>query len=149
MKRINFHISHLDLLDLQPEYRDVLNFDGVRFTLSRLNPPNSDAMTLMYEGRVICCMGYIQILPGVAEVWLLPSIYLSDCTVSFVKEVHGFLGAIAKTFRWHRIQTVTKDSVQHRKWMKVLGFVEEGILKNYYDQKDYIMSARYFDRGES
>lgn len=147
IKRILFHVKHLDILELQSEYRPLLDFDGVRFVLNNLPLPNADALTLMYDGRILCCFGYIQILPGVAEVWLLPSVYMSTNAVALVREVNGYLESTAEIFNWHRIQTITQNVGQHRRWMKVLGFIEEGCLKNYHEKKDYIMSARYFDRS--
>lgn len=147
IKRVLFNIEHLKILDLQEEYIPLLNFDGVRFILSKLPLPNADAVTIMHDGRILCCCGYIQVLPGVAEVWLFPSVYVNECAISLVKEVNGYLESTSKVMNWHRIQTLTEDIDQHRKWMKVLGFIEEGVMKNYLDKKDYIMSARYFDRS--
>src|SRR5665213_1701191 len=138
IKRVLFNYSHLDLLELQPEYESLLDYDGVRFVLKILPQPNADALTLMYDGRIIACFGYIQVLPGVAEVWLLPSIYMGTCFIPLVKEVDGYLKSTAEIFKWHRIQTVTQDIEQHRKWMQVLGFVEEGVMKKYLKGNDYV-----------
>lgn len=145
IRRVLFNVEHLNILELQPDFSPILNFDGVRFILSKLPLPNADALTLMDDGRILCCFGYIQLLPGVAEVWLLPSVYVRDSPVALVSEVKGYLESTAKVFQWHRIQTVTQDIPYHRKWMHVLGFEEEGVLKKYFDKQDYIMSARYFD----
>jgi hypothetical protein len=149
IKRVLFNINHLDIFDLQEEYRPLLSFSGVRFVLDKLPLPGADALSLVVDGRILCCFGYIQLLPGVAEVWLLPSIYAKDHPVALVKEVNGYLESTAKVLGWHRIQTVTQCIYQHRKWMQVLGFVEEGVMKQYLDKKDYIMSARYFDGSKS
>ena len=146
IKRVLFNIKHLDVMYLQEEYVPLLDFNGVRFILEKLPLPGADGLTLMIEGRIICCFGYMQLLPGVAEVWLLPSIYTKEYPIPFVREVNGYLESTAQVLNWHRIQTVTQNIATHRKWMTALGFVEEGILKLYYEKKDYIMSARYFDR---
>lgn len=145
IKRVLFNYEHLNLLELQPEYLPVLNMDGVRFVLKQLPLKYADALTLMDDGQILACFGYVQVLPGVAEVWLLPSVYVNGNAIALVREVDGYLKSTAEIMGWHRIQTVTQDIDQHRKWMKVLGFEEEGVLKKYYQQKDYIMSARYFD----
>ena len=145
IKRVLFKYDHLELLDLQEEYKPMLDMDGVRFILKQLPQPNADGLTLMVDGIVVCCFGYIQLLPGVAEVWLLPSVYMRDHSISVVREVKGYLDSTAEVRGWHRIQTVTRDILEHRKWMGVLGFVEEGTMKRYYKKEDYIISARYFD----
>lgn len=143
-KRILFHHKHLDLIELAPGFDEILNLDGVRFSLSLLPTANADALTLMCDGKIICCFGYIQILPGVAEVWLFPSVYAKDRSIVLVKEVSGYLESTAKVRGWHRIQTVTQQDAGHLKWMEVLGFCEEGVMERYFNKKNYVMSARYF-----
>jgi hypothetical protein len=145
IKRVLFNKSHLDVMELSSEYLPVLKLDGVRFILDRIPCPGADGVTLVIDGKLICSFGYVVLLPGVAEVWLFPSIYACDHAVSFVREVKGYIESTAKVLNWHRVQTVTEDIPQHRKWMSVLGFVEEGIMKKYLDQQTFILSARYFD----
>ena len=145
INRVLFNIAHLDVLDLQEDYKPLLAMDGVRFILKQLPLPNADGLTLMIDGRIICCFGYIQLLPGVAEVWLLPSIYMKDAPLALVREVDGYLKSTAEVRGWHRIQTITRDIDMHRKWMHVLGFKEEGKMEKYYLGDDYYLSARLFD----
>lgn len=146
-KKVHFHIKHLDVMEVKPEFKEsVLGLDKVRYVLSTIEGNiSSDAITIIEDGRILLAMGYFTILPGVVEVWLLPSIYVEDTPVLFVKEVKNYLEALAQTLKWDRIQTVTQDNPQHRKWMELLGFCEEGIMKKYFLGKDYIMSARCFD----
>lgn len=147
-KHVVFNVNHLDVMDVREEYKaSLLALDSVRYVLSNIKGgPEADAVTVLQDGKILMCMGYLSSLPGVAEVWLFPSIYVEKFPITFVREVSNYLNAIADTFGWHRIQTVTQDTPQHRKWMKVLGFVEEGIMKNYFQGKDFIMSARYFSK---
>ena len=145
IRRILFKHDHLDILNLHDEYTPLLNMDGVRFILKQLPLPNADGLTLVMDDKIVCCFGYLQLFPGVAEVWLLPSVEMRNYSLSVVREVKGYLESTAEVRGWHRIQTVTRDIPQHRKWMEVLGFTEEGTLKQYYQKEDYILSARYFD----
>lgn len=148
VERKLFHVSHLDLIQVKPEYRELLNSDKVKFVLSNIpGGEQGDALTVMIDGRVVACFGYFLILPGVVEVWLLPSVYVHDHAIIFVKLVRRYLEQTANVFGWHRIQTVTKATSEHRRWMNVLGFCEEGIMKKYLNKEDYVMSARYFERG--
>lgn len=149
MRRVLFNRNHLDVMDLQESYRPILGLEGIRFVLDRLPLPGADGMTLIEDGRVLCCFGYITLIPGVAEVWLFPSVYVRDHSVSFVREVKGYIESTAQVMKWHRVQTLTQNINQHRKWMDVLGFEEEGTMKKYHEQKDFIMSARYFDWSNS
>lgn len=143
--RIPFHVEHLNLLKSDDEYKDsLLSFDHVRAVLANLpGSPKADAVTFMCDGRVFACMGFWTISPGVVEVWLFPSIYVREHPIPFVRTVTNYIDALAKTFDWHRVQTVTKMDSKHRDWMKTLGFVEEGVMKAFYKKQDFVMSARY------
>lgn len=149
MKRVLFNKSHLDIMDIQEEYKPLLGLEGIRFIMDRLPLPGADGMTLVCDGQILCCFGYITLIPGVAEVWLFPSVYVRSHSIAFVREVNGFIESTAKVLNWHRVQTLTQDLPEHRKWMKILGFAEEGVMKKYHEKKDYIMSARYFDGSNS
>jgi hypothetical protein len=144
-RRILFKYDHLDLLNLQEDYRPLLDLEGIRFVLKQLPLPNADGLTLMVDDQIMCCFGYLQLFSGVSEVWLFPSVNMGDYGVTVVREVKGYLEATAEVRGWHRVQTLTRNIRMHRKWMEVLGFVEEGTLKQYYQKEDYILSARYFD----
>lgn len=146
-RRIVFHSKHLEVMDVRPlDKQSVLALDAVRYVLEKMEGQN-DAITLMYDGRIIACMGFWNLLPGVAEVWLIPSVYVKTVPKFFVREVNRYLTQVAETCAWHRAQTVTRSDLFHRRWMKALGFVEEGVMKQYHEKQDYIMSARYFTPG--
>lgn len=150
MSSIPFHVEHLAVMDVRrQEAETVLTLAPAREALSNI-PGNhiADAITLMYDGRIIACMGYILILPGVVEVWLIPSVYVPKYPKFFIREVKNYLKTTAEVFNWHRAQTDTLDTPEARRWMEAIGFVEEGRKKNYYLGQDYIMSARYFNRSE-
>lgn len=134
---------------MAPEYRKtVLNTPNARAALENIPGGEAgDALTLVIDGKVIACFGYFLILPGVVQVWLLPSIYLDQHKLTFVRIVRRYLDQTAEIFSWARIQSVTENDAKHRKWMKTLGFCEEGVLKKYFHGQDYIISARYFERG--
>lgn len=147
IKRIPFDIGHLDLMDIRPLDRDsVVCLDSVRYVLKNL-PLRSECVTIIIDGRLIACMGYWSPFDGTAEVWLIPSIYVKEYRFAFVRIVENYLKVLADTFKWSRIQTVTRTDLFHRRWMKALKFEEEGIMRKYFQGEDYIISARYFDWG--
>lgn len=147
--RVLFHPKHLDLLNIKEEWKKtVLNLDRAKMILGNIPGGEAgDALTLVIDGRVIACFGYFLVFPGVVEVWLIPSIHIDKYSLTFVRIVRRYLDQTAALFQWHRIQTVTEMDGRHRKWMKVLGFKEEGILEKYFNHKDYVISARLFERG--
>lgn len=143
-RRELFHVKHLDVMDIRPIDRDVVRrFNGVRFLLD--NSPLS--MTVIYEGRIIACMGFIEVLPGVAEGWIIPSIYVKNIPKLFAREVRWYIEAQAKTFKWHRVQTLSRPDEHDQRWMRFLGFEKEGVMKQYLGKEDFVMSARYFNWG--
>lgn len=147
IERKQFHIKHLDIAEVEISFKPLLEMEGVRFILGQLPQPNADARTLLYDGRVVCFMGYIVTHPGVAEVWLFPTVYFQQYAI-VVREICKTIDELAGSFKWHRIQTVVQNNDKHRKWMKTLGFEEEGVLRKYFQKQDYIMSAKIFDWGE-
>ena len=145
LKRVLFKVEHLEVMDVrQIELDDLLALDTVRYFLKQMSG-RIDAVTWVHKGRIIACAGFFCPLPGTAEVWLIPSVYVKEVPILFVREVRSYLEVLAETFKWNRIQTVTRVDNFHRKWMKVLGFEEEGVMKKYRDGQDYIISARYFN----
>lgn len=143
-----FHPDHLNFLKLRLGYENLLALEATQRALNNIpDAPQGGALSLAVDEKLIACFGFFLVLPGIAQVWLLPSIYLDEYPVTFVRVVKRYIEQTADIFGWHRVQTITEVNDQHRRWMKVLGFVEEGIMRQYLDKRDYVMSARYFERG--
>lgn len=145
IRRLMFHVTHLDVMDKKLEFDCLLREERVRYYLANI-PHNevADGITLLVDGRVFLSMGFFQIIPGEAEVWLFPSIYVEKQPLLFIKEVKSYLDILSKMFSWQRVRTVTRIDPQHRKWMHLLGFVEEGIIDNYFQGESYIVSSKSF-----
>lgn len=143
-KKVLFHYEHLKLMDLRrEELESILNIGDIQTVLKQMQG-NAEAITLIHNGRIIACMGYFRILPGVAEVWLIPSVYVKTVPKLFIREVRRYLMALSETEHWHRCQTLTRCDSFHRRWMQSIGFIEEGTLHNYHQGENYIISARLF-----
>lgn len=149
IERILFHPKHLDLIQIRDEYRQMIfNSENAKYALNNIpGGKEGDALTLIIDGRIMACFGYFFLWEKTVQGWLLPSIYIQDHPIVFVRIIRRYLDQTAELFQWQRIQTVTEFNEKHRHWMKVLGFVEEGVMKKYFNNQDYIMSARYFERG--
>lgn len=138
---IPFQVAHLDLLEWRQFDQDV--------TLCLPTFPqqvetwcaNSNAVTVIADGRVLACGGLNQISDGACNAWLFTSIHLSPHIRQFVKEVKPWIRRVGDTLGAHRIQTVCHgQDLQGIKWVKTLGFVAEGILRKYdIHESDYIM----------
>lgn len=138
---VPFSIEHLAVMDVVPIYTEtILGLENVRFVLKHM-PGSGESVSVICDGKIIACMGYTVLLPGVAEVWMIPSIYVKEYSMYIVRMIKRYLLVQADTFKWHRIQTVTPCDHFSRRWMEALGFEEEGIMRKYFRDQDYVISA--------
>lgn len=134
--------DHLDLLDLRGDEANEVLADGE--TLDRLKHmiEFSSSGTLLYKGVVVALFGYFPVWEGVLEVWILPSKYVEQFAIPFLRTAKRYIKALTETHRPHRIQSCSIDDVRHEGWMRFLGFEKEGTLKNYTATKqDYCQWA--------
>lgn len=103
------------------------------------------AVTFVYDGRVIFCAGFCQLWPGVIEVWMIPSVYARSMPMFFGRKIRRYMDGIGRDFGAHRLQTTSFDDDFHKKWMKFLGFAPEGTAKQFtQDKRDMVYYARFF-----
>ena len=96
----------------------------------------------LYDKRIIACGGFIPMWPGVFEAWLCVDTYddflsYKICLIKkFRKEIDNL--------DYHRLQAaVDICTVNHHKFMNLLGFHCEGIMQKYgVDKQDHLMYAK-------
>lgn len=135
-KVMPFHPAHLDCMDMR-EHEAGLVTDSAMADIAA----NSICKTAMYDGRVICCWGYRDTGHGTAEVWLLPSVRLSEMPLSFFKGVKAELNKIMQGF--NRMQTHCLDDELHNRWMSFIGFNRECVLKRFWNGADLVLWGKY------
>lgn len=145
-KLLPFELSHLDLIEIREvELQSAFILPDAKERMRRMLSSTLEAGTFMMDGRIIFAAGVAQLWPGVLEGWIIPSVYVPDYSVWFVKKIKGYFEAFAETFNCHRFQTVSLNDAFHDRWMDAIGFTKEGILKNYdHNKRDYAMYARIF-----
>jgi RimJ/RimL family protein N-acetyltransferase len=145
LKQIIFKPEHLEVADIRPlESNGILNLPETQTRLEKLSQIG-DATTLIYDGRIIGFTGFLEIWPGVAEIWLIPTIYIQTASLTVARLLKNYVKVLAKTFKLHRLQTVAPDDELHNRWMSWLGFQEEGLLRQYSQFKmDYKQWARVY-----
>jgi len=131
-------------MDVREREQGTILADQRIMNMLAVHSGHMDAETIIYDGRVIACMGFLEIIPGVVEVWLIPSIYVKTIPKLFLKTVKSRLEVLASTLGFHRMQTVGPEGEFNEKWMQWIGFKCEGRMEYYHDKKDYLMWARYF-----
>lgn len=133
------HPIHLDMMELRELELSTIPEDDLRaFTNCRT------AWTYVIDGRILCIAGYFLLRQGVAEVFVIPSIYASEYALPFQRAVKKILNLWVEEMDLHRIQTHSHDDDETSRWMQSLGFIREGWLPYYSSNKlHYNLWARY------
>jgi len=143
---IEFHPKHLEIAKLrEEEIRTLIEIKDAYKKIESFAAASRQAVTMLCAGRIITIAGFIQVCEGVGEVWQIPTLYVSQHTLLYSKTLRGYVETIAKTFKYHRLQTICPADSLHERWMKFLKFEREGTMKQYTAFKtDYHMYARLF-----
>lgn len=143
---IEFHPMHLEVAVVRDhEAATLLTMPDASNKIANLAKRSVQAATFMYDGRILMCAGFLECWPGVCEVWSIPTIYAKQLPFQYGRTLKRYVEQIAKTFKYHRLQTVAVADDLHARWMQFLGFQKEGVLRQYTTGKlDYNMYARVF-----
>ncbi len=91
------------------------------------------ARALEHNGIILACYGVILIREGVGEGWAaISDKAVKDHPVSLSRSVRYWLDRIEREENFLRIQTsVAEEHQAGHRWIRWLGFVYEGVMKNY------------------
>lgn len=147
MRTIPFLREHLTLLEAR-DYEKMNVIPYVNSALLTVMETSGWSYTLAKDGRIVTCIGAIQLWPGVWEVWQIPSIYVPKYMKSYCRTIEGILNmGVEKEKAW-RLQTHSPADELHDRWMKFIGFECEGTLKEYSRNKiDHRIWARRYNYG--
>ena len=135
LKIITFKAEHLECMDIR-DHEKGFSLDA----LSALE--NGLSYTIIDDGRIIFCGGFKMVADRVAELWLLPSIYMNEHPMKIAKNVVKWVKEIRELYNLKRIQTISLDDELHKRWLGFLGFKEEEKRTGFMFDKDYIMWGR-------
>lgn len=147
VKLVDFHPHHVELMDLKDNVKlGFMTLADCKERLEAMHMNGIDSQTMMYNGRVIFCAGYMQMWSGVMECWMLPSIHVNKVTLSFSRIIKDYIDAILSHEKCHRVQVTAPDDAFHARWMKFLGMKKEGSLRHYGPNKeDHCIYAKVKD----
>jgi hypothetical protein len=139
---IPFKKEHLEIMQIRQHEREVLALSPVfGETLEQSTVSRSGII----DGRIIACGGVNVTLFGSGELWLIPSIYLKEHGITYLRFVRDWLDDVVKSFNLTRMQTASIDDDLHNKYMQFLGFEKEGKMKQYALGKDYCSWGRVWE----
>ncbi|MFA5158609.1 MAG: hypothetical protein WC451_05505 [Patescibacteria group bacterium] len=100
------------------------------------------AWTLWADDKIILCGGLVPGgWPGVADVWIAPSIFIDKYPLAAVKYVRGYLDKAIEVYGLWRVQATI--AAEHCKWIELMGFQKEGLLRKFSpDKQDRFIYSR-------
>lgn len=134
IKVIPFKKEHLEVMDIRDHEDRLLADESTAVCLE-----GSVAVTVIKDGRIEACYGFAPYLKDIADIWLIPSKTLPDNASKLAINAHKFLADMHEDMGIRRMETLCLDDDLHERWMTFLGFKKEGVKKQYYGGKDYVM----------
>lgn len=125
-------------MDMREHEANILKEDNFLALLEK----SSVACTGISGGRVVCCGGVTPIGGKVADIWLIPSIYVGEYTIKFARHLRRWLFAVREDMTLVKMQTVCLDDDLHNGWMAFLGFEKDKYMEKYYNNNNYNMWCR-------
>lgn len=96
------------------------------------------------EDNVLVCMGTAVLWPGVADIWSLVHPDSGTHALTLVRDVRKLLEDFCQVYGVRRCNAQAFDADQ-RKWMQLLGFVDENVLHKYGPQaQDVIGMVKWY-----
>lgn len=140
---IPFKLDHLECMELREYERLQLEFDPSAASKMAALATYGLGGTIIWDGRILGVIGYLEMWPGVYEVWAFPSVWVERYATVYLRTVKQYIKVIEAEHPIHRLQSAAISDELHDKWMSFLGFTEEGVLRQYgYDKKDFKQWAR-------
>lgn len=143
-KIIPFALEHLDVIALKDSCLEEIKADPG--ALSRMSAVEEGAYTLVADGRVIACGGATVLWNGVAQIWILPSIYVEKYAKTFMDALHLVLEQAVVKYKLRRVQCFIGQEFENgARWMEYWGFKKEATLEQYGPTgKTYDLYARIY-----
>jgi len=134
---IPFSPDHIKELNLSPEFP----FAEKNLDFYEKSGP---AVTLVVEDRKIGCGGVAFPWRGMGEAWACFDIDVNKYPIAAFKLSKRFLDDVFEYCTMRRMQAIVRaDMRTHRRFVEVLGFSFEGVLRSFgEDGLDYVMYAR-------
>lgn len=137
---IPFELAHFDLVEMRDHEKVTIGTDREKLATLAYH---GVCGTLMYDGRILGIIGYCEMWPGVFEVFILPSKYVSKYAIMFARHVRRLLASLEKSHDAHRFQTSCVADELHDRWMRFMGFKDEGTMEQFSTNRlDYRMWAK-------
>lgn len=141
IKIVPYKKEHVELMNLREHEHILLQNPNMLEMLE-----GGIAVTAVADGRVSCAYGINPYLKGVADIWLLPSIYIESVDgMKLARRAKAWLEEMREDLNLHRMETLCLADDLHDRWMTFLGFECEGVKRKYCGGNDYKMWGRIWE----
>ena len=121
------------LTEVNEKYRDLLKglyVPGMSFTAIK-------------DNKIICSGGFVPVWENVFEGWVMATHLVWKNKIGAARVVKNAMDKLIEKNNVTRLQTtVKKDFILGHRFAKWLGMEEEGLMKKYLNNEDYIRFAR-------
>lgn len=140
---IPYRPDYFDLLEIRE--REIQSMGVIGDAKKRMDvlSQTGNCFIMLFDGRLLGVVGWFEFWPGVCEVFVLPTIYMSKAGLVFARAIKKHLYNLEKVKKFQRIQVMAVKDKRHTRWLTWLGFNIEGTLKKYGPNgEDFLMWAR-------
>lgn len=135
---LTFSTGHLDFFENLIPMKDVGTFIG-----HYNKNPNCELMTMVWGNHIIGIAGLIYLRVGVAEVMVIADKCMPEFKKSYYKLTQQLVDHCFKQMNCHRVQAAIRcDKPKMISWIEHLGFVKEGLMKEWEQDHDHYLYAR-------
>ena len=121
-----FRENHADIFECQPAFLQQFKISmPLLVSLGQIDQCGSH----MIDGRILYVGGWYEAAPGVAEMYIYPSVYTQQYAKTFFKEARWWVQHLKRQYR--RVQCWGEDTELSRRWLKRIGFELEGVLNGF------------------
>jgi len=142
--------ADLDAIELQEDEREHILMARDTFSMmSRMNNNDTIFLGTAYYGDVLLAIGgWLEIEPGLAEGFIIPSRPALEHKFVLVRTFLVWLRQLQKLTWPKRIQSHSLPIMRIDRWMVALGFVYEGSVKRYTEsEQEYKLWSRTKTNG--
>ena len=134
----------LKLMNLLDDEREVIEANEEFFeALADKNKTRKTCISVCYKGAILFLVGYYEVEPGVAQVFVIPDRRITEHPLAFVRAVKHWRQWLEKREWCRRIQTSSLPTKLIDHWMRKIGFVCEAKLVSYTESgQDYNLWSR-------
>ena len=144
-KTVPFQPEHATLLVAQDEQlAEAMLMDKITPVEWAAVAAKGPTISAFRDSELLCCCGLSPVWPGRAEAWMVMTNAVDPAGLTFIhRQALEVLDEWQLDDTFHRLEATAKLGFrQAHRWLGMLKFVQEGVMKDYFNGQDYALYAR-------